>query len=87
MNELTAAQRVSIARNPHRPNIVDYIEALFPDFFECRGDRLQIFRTIPVDQQQDSIYDPNHHITFDTYYISLTITYFSKDVNNLISFC
>ena len=40
MNELTAAQRVSIARNPHRPNIVDYIDALFPDFFECRGDRL-----------------------------------------------
>ncbi len=40
MNELTAAQRVSIARNHHRPNIVDYIDALFPDFFECRGDRL-----------------------------------------------
>ena len=40
MNELTAAQRVSIARNPHRPNIIDYIDALFPDFFECRGDRL-----------------------------------------------
>ena len=41
MNEkLTAAQRVAIARHPQRPNISDYIGALFTDFFECRGDRL-----------------------------------------------
>ena len=41
MNEkLTAAERVAIARHPQRPNISDYIEALFTDFFECRGDRL-----------------------------------------------
>jgi acetyl-CoA carboxylase carboxyl transferase subunit alpha len=37
---LTAAQRVAIARHPQRPNISDYISALFTDFFEQRGDRL-----------------------------------------------
>ena len=37
---LTAAERVAIARHPQRPNISDYISALFTDFFECRGDRL-----------------------------------------------
>ena len=37
---LTAAERVAIARHPQRPNICDYIEALFTDFFECKGDRL-----------------------------------------------
>ena len=37
---LTAAQRVAIARHPQRPNITDYIAALFTDFFEQRGDRL-----------------------------------------------
>ena len=41
MNEsLTAAQRVAIARDPGRPNICDYISALFTDFFQQRGDRL-----------------------------------------------
>ena len=41
MNDaLTAAERVAIARNPQRPNISDYISALFTDFFEQRGDRL-----------------------------------------------
>ena len=30
---LTAAQRVAIARHPQRPNINDYIQALFTDFF------------------------------------------------------
>lgn len=40
MKELTAAQRVSIARNPLRPNITDYIAGLFTDFFEQKGDRL-----------------------------------------------
>ena len=38
--ELTAAQRVAIARHPQRPNITDYIGALFTDFFEQKGDRL-----------------------------------------------
>ena len=37
---LTAAARVAIARHPQRPNITDYIEALFTDFFEQKGDRL-----------------------------------------------
>ena len=37
---LTAAERVAIARHPQRPNITDYIEALFTDFFEQKGDRL-----------------------------------------------
>ena len=37
---LTAAQRVAIARHPQRPNINDYIQALFTDFFEQKGDRL-----------------------------------------------
>ena len=30
---LTAAERVAIARHPQRPNISDYISALFTDFF------------------------------------------------------
>ena len=37
---LTAAERVAIARHPQRPNITDYIDTLFTDFFECKGDRL-----------------------------------------------
>lgn len=37
---LTAAERVAIARHPGRPDITDYIEALFTDFFEMKGDRL-----------------------------------------------
>lgn len=40
MSERTAAERVAIARHPQRPNITDYIGALFTDFFEQRGDRL-----------------------------------------------
>lgn len=40
MSELTAAQRVAAARHPQRPNITDYISALFTDFFEQKGDRL-----------------------------------------------
>ena len=40
MSEYTAAQRVAIARNPGRPNVSDYIAALFTDFFEQKGDRL-----------------------------------------------
>lgn len=37
---LTAGERLAIARHPHRPNVSDYIGALFPHFFEMRGDRL-----------------------------------------------
>ena len=37
---LTAYDRVTIARHPQRPNTADYIQALFSDFFELRGDRL-----------------------------------------------
>ena len=37
---LTPSQRVAVARHPQRPNITDYIHALFPDFFQQRGDRL-----------------------------------------------
>ena len=37
---LTAAQRVAVARHPQRPNITDYLNALFTDFFEQKGDRL-----------------------------------------------
>ena len=39
-NELTAAQRVALARHPERPGTVEFIENLFTDFFEQRGDRL-----------------------------------------------
>ena len=38
--QLTAAERVQIARHPQRPNIDDYINAIFPHFFPMRGDRL-----------------------------------------------
>ena len=34
---LTAAERVAIARHPQRPNITDYIQALFTDFFEQKA--------------------------------------------------
>lgn len=35
----TAAQKVAIARHPQRPGVRDYINALFTDFFELKGDR------------------------------------------------
>ena len=38
--EYTAAERVEIARHPQRPGVSEYIEELFTDFFEMRGDRL-----------------------------------------------
>lgn len=38
--ELSASERVAIARHPQRPDITDYIEAFFTDFFEMKGDRL-----------------------------------------------
>ena len=37
---LTAAQRVAVARHPQRPNITDDIGTLFTDFFAQKGDRL-----------------------------------------------
>ena len=39
MAERTAAERVALARHPQRPNITDYNNGLFTDFFEQRGDR------------------------------------------------
>lgn len=36
----SAAERVSIARNPQRPKTMDYIENMFTDFMEMKGDRL-----------------------------------------------
>lgn len=38
--ELTAEDKVYLARHPKRPNIRAYISALFTDFFEQKGDRL-----------------------------------------------
>jgi acetyl-CoA carboxylase carboxyl transferase subunit alpha len=36
---LSAWDRVQIARHPNRPTTLDYIERLFINFFECHGDR------------------------------------------------
>ena len=38
--DLTAAQRVALARHAGRPGTADFIAALITDFFEQRGDRL-----------------------------------------------
>ena len=38
--DLTPAQRVALARNPDRPGTAEFIQNLFTDFFEQRGDRL-----------------------------------------------
>lgn len=38
--ELTAMDKVQLARHPGRPKISQYIDALFTDFFEQKGDRL-----------------------------------------------
>jgi acetyl-CoA carboxylase carboxyl transferase subunit alpha len=37
---LTAAQKMQIARHPQRPTTSDYIQALFTDFIELHGDRV-----------------------------------------------
>ncbi len=37
---LTAAQKVALARDTMRPGSIDYIDALFTNFFEQQGDRL-----------------------------------------------
>ena len=37
---LTPMQRVLVARHPRRPYALDYLDTIFTDFFELRGDRL-----------------------------------------------
>lgn len=37
--QLTAWERVEIARNPKRKTSLDYIETIFDDFIELHGDR------------------------------------------------
>ncbi len=37
--ELTPIERVRLARDPNRPQTLDYVEALVRDFFEVHGDR------------------------------------------------
>lgn len=39
-SNLKPSERVSIARDPRRPKTMDYIENMFTDFMELRGDRL-----------------------------------------------
>ncbi len=38
-SRLTPWQRVLVARHPNRPNMLDFIERLFPEFTELHGDR------------------------------------------------
>lgn len=40
MSRLTPEEKVKLARHPDRPGTADFIDALFTDFFEQRGDRL-----------------------------------------------
>ena len=44
--DLTPMQRVQVARHPKRPYTLDYIESVFNDFVELKGDRL--FRDDPA---------------------------------------
>src|SRR5690606_17367945 len=39
-SELTAAQRMHLARHHQRPTSLDFIQAIFTDFIELHGDRL-----------------------------------------------
>jgi acetyl-CoA carboxylase carboxyl transferase subunit alpha len=39
-SKLSTWQRVQLSRHPNRPYLLDYVEALFPDFVELHGDRL-----------------------------------------------
>src|SRR5205823_11019404 len=39
MDQLTAYQKVQLARHPQRPYFLDYVEHLCPDFMEVHGDR------------------------------------------------
>jgi acetyl-CoA carboxylase carboxyl transferase subunit alpha len=43
---LTPAQKVMVARHPHRPYALDYVKLIFTDFVELHGDRL--FRDDPA---------------------------------------
>ncbi len=36
---LSAWQTVQVSRHPHRPQFLDYVDMVFEDFFELRGDR------------------------------------------------
>ncbi len=45
-SNLTPMQRVQVARHPRRPYCLDYINGVFTDFIELRGDRL--FRDDPA---------------------------------------
>jgi acetyl-CoA carboxylase carboxyl transferase subunit alpha len=38
-SEVSAIQRVQLARHPDRPYTLDYINSLFSDFYELKGDR------------------------------------------------
>ena len=38
--DCTPEDRVYLARHAGRPGTADFIQALFTDFFECKGDRL-----------------------------------------------
>jgi acetyl-CoA carboxylase carboxyl transferase subunit alpha len=37
--DLTAIERVQLARHPKRPYTLDYVERIFTDFMELHGDR------------------------------------------------
>jgi acetyl-CoA carboxylase carboxyl transferase subunit alpha len=39
MDQLSAYQRVQLARHPQRPYFLDYVEQLCPEFIEIHGDR------------------------------------------------
>ena len=39
MKELTAWERVEIARDPRRKTALDYVEEIFEDFIELHGDK------------------------------------------------
>jgi acetyl-CoA carboxylase carboxyl transferase subunit alpha len=38
--DMTTAQKMQLARHPHRPTTMDYIQTIFSDFVELHGDRL-----------------------------------------------
>lgn len=37
---MTSAEKMQLARHPHRPTTIDYINTIFTDFIEFHGDRL-----------------------------------------------
>ena len=40
MSIYTISEKLEITQNPDRPNVLDYINIVFPDFLEMHGDRL-----------------------------------------------